>query len=103
MPWIPSRDYNSSAFLSLANRRRPEWALRPLTRHRRGLRRSLLRLNSYGGQNQIFQRGDEKWRIAYRRHHPKGFDAKLLGFDASLDINFVQSFDVLGKKRERHH
>ena len=57
----------------------------------------------YRAQDEIFEGGDEVWRVAQSGHHAKSFDTEFLGFLASLDIDFVERLDVFGDERNGGH
>src|ERR1700688_5301997 len=61
---------------------------------RRGRNRCARGVEPNSAQDQVFQRGYEVRRVAQRGHHAKCFDAKLFCFFASLDIDFVERFNV---------
>src|ERR1043166_2572376 len=54
-------------------------------------------------QYDILESGNEWSRISNRRHHAKALDAPLFCVHSAVNINFVQSFNMFGHKRNWHH
>src|ERR1043166_9922053 len=54
-------------------------------------------------QYHILESGNEWSRISNRRHHAKALDAPLFCVHSAVNINFVQSFNMFGHKRNWHH
>ncbi len=54
--------------------------------------------HSHRAQHQVGKRPDQQRRVIQRRHHVELAHAQSLRFLASLDIDFVQRFDVLGEE-----
>ncbi len=52
-----------------------------------------------GAEDQVFQGADEGGRIADGGHHAKTLDTPFFGVRAAIDVDFVESFDVLGDER----
>ena len=53
--------------------------------------------------HQIGQAGDKGWIDIQGRHPPEVGDASFVGQLAVFDIDFLEGFDVLAHKADRHH
>src|SRR6516165_7518975 len=59
--------------------------------------------NFGGAEDQIFEGTDEEWGVADSGHHAVAFDAGFFRVEAAVDIDLVESFDVLGNKGNGDH